>query len=296
MDLVRHVRGEGTLMAMQPLRLVVLLSATLALLAAGCDSGGNSSDTTSQPSTTETDSDTAAKPANVRVYLTRGEKVGPAGRTVEAPTLLRGAIEELLRGPTEEEQGWGLATSIPTGVSVRSVSVADGTGTIDLSGAFDDGGGSAGMFLRLAQLVHTATQFPTVQRVALRLDGEPVTVFSAEGIELPSTLTRADVEDQAPAILVESPLPGETVEGPLGVQGTANTFEATLEWELLGFDGERLGGGFTTATCGTGCRGTFTIETHLEGAGAATLRVFERSAADGSETKVVEIPLVLAAP
>lgn len=281
---------------MQPLRLVVVLAATLALLAAGCDDGGSSSETTTQPPSTETDGATTSQPTSVRVYLTRGETIGPAGRTVEGPTVLRGAIEELLRGPTKNERLWGLATSIPTGVSLRSVSVVDGTATVDLSGAFDDGGGSAGMFLRLAQLVHTATQFPTVERVALQLDGEPVTVFSAEGIELPPTMTRADVEDQVPAILVESPLPGETVTGPLVVRGTANTFEATLEWELLNFDATRIDGGFTTATCGTGCRGTFTIDTQVEGVGSVSLRVFERSAADGSETKVVRIPLVLAAP
>jgi hypothetical protein len=293
MDHVRRALIQGTLAAMQQIRLVVLLAAMLALLAAGCDDGGGSSETTTQPPSTETNGETTASPASVRIYLTRGETIGPAGRTVETPAVLRGAIEELLRGPTEEELGWGLSTSVPSGVSLRGVSVVEGTATIDLSGTFDDGGGSAGMFVRLAQLVYTATQFPTVERVALQLDGKPAGVFSSEGIELPPTMARADVEDQTPAILVESPLPGETVTGPLTVRGTANTFEATLEWELLGGDGARLDGGFTTATCGTGCRGTFSIEKQVEGSGPATLRLFERSAADGSETKVVEIPIVL---
>lgn len=231
--------------------------------------------------------------ALVRAYLIRGEAVGPVGRSVAAPAVLRGALEQLLQGPTEEETGWGLTTAVPEGVSVLGASIADGTATVDLSEEFDDGGGSLGMFLRLAQVVHTATQFASVERVALRIEGEPVEVFSSEGIELPPTLDRGDVEEQAPAILVESPLPGERVTSPLRISGTANTFEATLEWELVGADDTRIASGFSTATCGTGCRGTFEVEQAFAGSGPATLRVFERSAKDGSETKVVELPLEL---
>lgn len=281
-------------------RLAVALAAATLLLA-GCD-GGESAEpttpTTPAPTTaTDTDGPTTPTPAerrDVRVYLVRGEQVGVARRTVAAtPAVLRAALTELLAGPSAEEEGWGLTSAVPDGVEVLGVDLADGTATVDLSGAFDDGGGSLSMFLRLAQLVHTATQFPTVERVALRLDGEPVTTFSAEGIELPPTLTRADVEEQAPAILVESPAPGDVVASPLRVRGTANTFEATLEVELVAEGGERLASTFGTATCGTGCRGTFSIDVPFDGTGPATLRAFERSAKDGSETKLVEIPLVL---
>ncbi len=268
----------------------------LVLLVAGCDSG-SSETTTTAPSPPSTSDDPGTQPtptqASVRVYLVRDEKVGTAERVVAGPAVLRGALEQLFDGPTSEEEGWGLSTAVPDGVEVRSVSIADGTATVDLSGAFDDGGGSAGMFLRLAQLVHTATQFPSVERVALRIDGKPVTVFSSEGIELPPTLTRADVEEQAPAILVERPTPGARIVGPLRIGGTANTFEATVSWEVVAPDGSILGSGFTTATCGTGCRGSFTVVEPVDGSGPATLRVFERSAEDGSKTKVVEVPIEL---
>jgi hypothetical protein len=267
--------------------------ASAAVLAAGCD--GRSETTDTAPDTTAPDVTTTVEERDVpvRVYLVRDELVGPVGRTVDAPAVLRGALEELFSGPTSTDRARGLTSAVPEGVSVLGASIANGTATVDLSGSFDDGGGSASMFLRLAQLVHTVTQFPGVERLALRLEGRPVTVFSPEGIELPTTLTRADVEEQAPAILVESPLPGARVSTPLRIRGTANVFEATLEWELRDGTGSRLAGGFTTATCGTGCRGTFSIEHSFSETGPATLRVFERSAKDGSETKVVEIPLVL---
>ncbi len=278
-------------------RVAVALAAATLLLA-GCDGGESAEPTTPTPTTTttttDTDGPTPAERRDVRVYLVRGEHVGVARRSVVAtPGVLRAALTELLAGPSAEEGGWGLTSAVPDGVEVLGVDLADGTATIDLSGSFDDGGGSLSMFLRLAQLVHTATQFPTVGRVALRLDGQPVTTFSAEGIELPPTLTRADVEEHAPAILVESPAPGDVVASPLRVRGTANTFEATLEVEIVSEAGEQLASTFGTATCGTGCRGTFSIEVPFDGVGPATLRAFERSAKDGSETKVVEIPLVL---
>jgi spore germination protein GerM len=278
-----------------------LVLAVVALLVAGCESGRDEGATTDEsPTETETGAgtqtgDDEASGTTVRVYLVRGEHVGPVARVAEGEGVLRKALEELVAGPTPADTSAGLTTAVPSGVEVLDVAIDDGTATIDLSEAFDDGGGSLGMFLRLAQLVHTATQFASVERVALRLDGKPVTTFSSEGIELPETLTRADVADQAPAILVESPLPGQRITSPLRVRGTANTFEATVEWQLVGADGTVIASGFTTATCGTGCRGSFTIEEAFTATGAATLRVFERSAKDSSETKVVEIPVELGA-
>ena len=280
----------------------LVLALLLACTAAGCDEDGPGDGSTTPTTTTGPATTTApdggeptAAEAEVRVYLVRGEHVGAVARAVTGPAVLRRALEELMAGPTPGAEEAGLSTAVPDGVDVLDVSLADGTATIDVSGAFAEGGGSLSMFLRLAQLVHTATQFPSVERVALRIDGEPVTTFSAEGIELPETLTRADVEEQAPAILVESPLPGARVPAPLRVRGTANTFEANVEWELVTASGAVVASGFTTAACGTGCRGAFAFEKSFDAAGAATLRLFERSAADGSETKVVEIPLVLAA-
>ncbi|HEU5206390.1 MAG TPA: Gmad2 immunoglobulin-like domain-containing protein, partial [Gaiellaceae bacterium] len=107
-------------------------------------------------------------------------------------------------------------------------------------------------------------------------------------------LTRADFEEQTPAILVESPLAFEDVASPLQVTGTANTFEANFEYELTDTDGKIVDESFVTATSGTGTRGTFDFTTDaftvpFDGVGA--LIVFERSAEDGSRMNLLEIPL-----
>jgi hypothetical protein len=106
---------------------------------------------------------------------------------------------------------------------------------------------------------------------------------------------RADFEDLTPAILVESPLPFQAVSAPLRVTGTANTFEADFDYELLDPAGKVLAHHFETATSGSGTRGTFDFTVPFEAPnGLGKLVVFERSAADGSRIHQVEIPLTLA--
>jgi immunoglobulin-like protein involved in spore germination len=109
--------------------------------------------------------------------------------------------------------------------------------------------------------------------------------------------SRADFEDVTPAILVESPLPFQAVAAPLRVTGTANTFEATFEYDLTDPAGKVLSHNFVTATSGSGTRGTFDFTVPFEApSGLGKLVVYERSAADGSKTHIVEIPLTLARP
>ena len=51
------------------------------------------------------------------------------------------------------------------------------------------------------------------------------------------------------------------MSSPLRVTGTANTFEATFNYELNDTDGKVVDKNFVTATSGTGTRGTFDFTT-----------------------------------
>jgi hypothetical protein len=103
------------------------------------------------------------------------------------------------------------------------------------------------------------------------------------------------LEGAQPLILVESPLPFAHVTSPLRVTGTANTFEATFNYDLVGPDGKLLSHHFETATSGNGTRGTFdfTVPFTVSQPGQGKLVVYELSAKDGSRIHQVEIPLQL---
>lgn len=301
---------------MRRIALPLLLALAVLGLAAACGGGDEGAGTTQTPATepppaTETEApattgETPTEPdetitidetLNLRVYLTRDDTIGVVSRLVpQTEAVGRVAMEELLGGPTGQEQEIGFSTQIPDGTELLDLSVADGVATVNLSSTFAEGGGSATMFARLAQVVYTLTQFPTVQSVEFQLDGEPVTTFSSEGIVLDGPQTRENYEDVTPPILVETPTPFATVSSPLTIAGTANVFEATVSYSLEDATGAEITSGFTTATCGTGCRGTFEVSVPFEAGGVSegTLVVFESSAEDGSRIHVVEIPLTFA--
>ena len=76
------------------------------------------------------------------------------------------------------------------------------------------GGGSLSMLTRLAQVVFTLTQFPQIDAVVFRIEGQRVTVFSGEGIALDRAQTRADSENVLPAIFVDGPAYGAALGNP----------------------------------------------------------------------------------
>lgn len=268
-----------------------------AFVLAGCG-GGSDDATVPGPSTgaTTTATETRAAPTELRIYFVRDEKVGAAGREVEGTKAVgTAAVRALLEGPTADERAAGLVTAVPEGTTLRDLSIADGVATVDLSRAFNEGGGSVSMLLRVAQVVYTLTHFATVERVRFRIEGRPVNAIGGEGVVVDPPVDRADFEDQTPPILVESPTPGETVSSPLRVSGTANTFEATLNLRVLDRGGKVLYDGFATATSGSGTRGTFDvpIEFAVAADGVGTLVAYERSAEDGSEIHIVRVPVNL---
>ena len=151
------------------------------------------------------------------------------------------------------------------------------------------------MFGRLAQVVYTITQFPTVDRVAFQLDGDPVTAFSGEGIVLDAPATREDFEAMLPSVFVERPTWGSTPSNPVRVSGIANVFEAVFFVEIRDDDGNTLAKRRVMATCGTGCWGTFdvSIPYDVSGRRPGTITTYNLSAMDGSREDVRSYPVTL---
>jgi spore germination protein GerM len=257
--------------------------------------------TTSKTPTTSpssTPSQTPTGTLTVQVWLTQGEHLFLATRTQAATIAVgRAALTQLLQGPTSAERAAGVGTTIPAGTELIDLNIQDGVATVNMNGTYDDGGGSLSMRMRLAEVVYTITQFASVQGVEFQLDGNAVDAFSGEGIVLDHPQTRADFEDLLPAIVVETPGPGDAVSSPLTISGTANVFEANVSYRIEDENGHSVADGYATATCGTGCRGTYvvTVDYTVGHDQQGTVVVFESSAQDGSEINVVRIPVTLKA-
>jgi hypothetical protein len=132
--------------------------------------------------------------------------------------------------------------------------------------------------------------------VLFKLDGEPVDVFSGEGIVLDHPVGCKDYEDVLPVILVTSPTPGERVSSPVTVEGSANVFEANVTVVILDENDEEIARTFTTATCGSGCRGDFSVDVEydVDHEQSGTIVVQDDDAAGtGTPPHQVHIPVVL---
>lgn len=104
-------------------------------------------------------------------------------------------LEALTDGPNEEEKGRGLSSAVPAATHLLGAHLEDGVLSVDLSTAFEQGGGSASMFGRLYQLYYTLTQPSDVNAVRLAIDGRAVTVFGGEGLLLDDPWLRSQNAD-----------------------------------------------------------------------------------------------------
>ena len=229
-------------------RLALLLA--LAAVAAGC--GGSKSSTPGTVAGTTPAASVVEDQIPLIVYR-------PSGTELEAQ-----------RVSVPRTQAVARAALKALGISVDSLSIAEGTATLDLP--------EQPTGLALAQLVFTLTEFPTVKQVAI---GD-------------RTLTRTDLDRYAPPILVAEPQPGDAIGSPVRVHGNADTFEATFQIEVVDGGGEVVAHRTVTATSGSGERGSFDVTIPFADAkpGAGKIVAYESSAENGQRIHIVEIPVV----
>jgi hypothetical protein len=111
-----------------------------------------------------------------------------------------------------------------------------------------------------------------------------------------NTTVTSEPHDAAPAIVVKKPASGTRFASGAVVSGTANVFEANVGVEVLDRDGHELAKTFTTATCGTGCVGKFSVPVRFDVSReqSGTIVVHDDDAAGtGTPPHVVRVPVVL---
>jgi germination protein M len=285
-----------------------LLTVALAAFVAACGGpGGGPSPTpmatvtvTSTPSASPnpTTAPTATPPSTstLSLYFLRGEELGVAERRVPHTTRpATAAMKALLAGPTAAERAAGLTSAVPSGTRLLGLSIDGTTARVDLSGHFAAGGGSLSMQARVAQVVYTLTQFPTIKSVTFLLQGSAVDALGGEGLILDAGQTRADWREFEPAIFVERPGVGAVVSSPFILEGTASVFEGSFAARLVDSSGRRIVNVTVQASRGAPGRGRFRMTVPFTTSAAkGTLIVYSQSMEDGSRQNEVRIPVTFA--
>jgi spore germination protein GerM len=182
-------------------------------------------------------------------------------------------------------------------VDVRRPDGADNVLIIEMNEAFLAGaGGLLADFTMLNQLIYTATATTPgtqgIDQVQFIVDNQQVTAFGSDGLDLSSSVGREDFRDNLNSIIITEPLllGGD---GLPQIEGVTRVFEGTVSVDIVESEsGEVVYSDFTTATCGTGCWGSFTISLDTpELTPERTVLVYSVSAKDGSRTDVVRVPV-----
>lgn len=264
-------------------------------------------DTTGGPGTSE-DTTTTTEPApsevSAVVYLVQTPENSFAGNPALVAFLTDGPAsadddypqETALRFLTHDgiQLPDGFFSAIPAAVEVVDIlnRPEEHLIVVDMNEAFLEGaGGLLADFTMLNQLIYTATQLGEIESVQFTVNGQPVTQFGSEGLDISDPLDRASFLDNANLVHVTEPI-GADGTVPVIVSGIANVFEATVSLEVVDLDGNVVYEAFANATCGTGCWGGYVFEVdHDFGAEPGVVRVFWHSAEDGEPADVVSVPV-----
>jgi hypothetical protein len=245
----------------------------------GSSSGPAQSTATTQPS--------GVGSHTFEIWLVRAGKLVVTKRTGPVTvTPARQALTALIAGPTAAERDTGMQTAIDPSTK-PDVSLKDGIATVDLpSSPYWETLVPLATQLRSAQVVYTLTQFPTISKVQFRPEKD-----AQSGVW---PLGRADFAELLPPILVTTPGIDQRVSSPVTIAGTADVFEATVSMRIL-VNGKEIATRFTTATCGTGCRGRFSLAVpyRVTREQNGLIEIYEVSPKDGSQNAVVQIPVIL---
>lgn len=102
-------------------------------------------------------------------------EVLPTARFIPATTqqVATAAIQELLKGPINEEGSMGYQTTIPAGTKLNSINIVNSEARVDFSDEIRHGQGACAMVSAEAQITQTLLQFPTVKTVKITANEQP---------------------------------------------------------------------------------------------------------------------------
>ncbi|MBO8138537.1 MAG: GerMN domain-containing protein [Desulfotomaculum sp.] len=104
--------------------------------------------------------------------------------------IARVTMQELAKGPDPQS---GLLPTLPPGTHLKDINIKDGVCIVDMSRELKENhaGGSSGEMLTVYSIVNTLTQFPTVERVKILVNGQVVNTLAGH-VDLSVPLGRND--------------------------------------------------------------------------------------------------------
>jgi len=132
----------------------------------------------------------------VEIALLQGEQL----IYVERPgSTVSSAVRALLAGPTKAEAANEVTTQIPSGTTLRGVSIKNGVATVDLSDKIAAGTRAESLSARITQIVLTATRFRNVRYVRILVKGgTPLGLFPGFVTRYPLTSKDVTAPDVPP--------------------------------------------------------------------------------------------------
>ena len=109
-------------------------------------------------------------------------------------TKLKAAITTLLKGPDSKEKAQGIYSEIPQGTNLISLEETPSKVIVNLSGDFEQGGGTDGLYKRLYQLIKTANK-NSAQDVYLYINGKKVEMIGGEGLMINQPLNEKSLDE-----------------------------------------------------------------------------------------------------
>lgn len=119
------------------------------------------------------------------------DKTVTFSKSVDSQQILESAFTQLMTGVDESE---GYATAIPEGTRLLSIKTTSEGVKLNLSSEFTEGGGSASMTARLAQVIYTASSMNNDVPIWISVEGQPLEALGGEGIIVSQPITRQEFE------------------------------------------------------------------------------------------------------
>jgi hypothetical protein len=203
--------------------------ATAAAVAAFAVLGGGPPTADEGPADHGHEADTVLVPAYFIGDTPRGERLFREFDTVAGSDALQGALDRIQRPPSDPDYvtAWAQGSFDSAQVSGDTIEVEVGSVDVDTSA------------LAAQQLVYTL-QGAIGQRLPVQLvrDGEPTG----------APLTAQPQNDVLNLVSISDPAEGEAYHGSFTARGRANSFEATVHWEIQTEGGRVVREGFATAS------------------------------------------------